>query len=75
MMIYIVVDDKVDSDLDLIPQLRKDKAIEGARRIAKLRCEDNSEYIEHDSPNEDCLFFAEYSSQGDSIMVLSREIT
>jgi hypothetical protein len=71
MKLYVVIIEDSSDDVAVHPFSDPNAAVESARRIAKEYCRNEAYYEEHDyGRGEGWLFFANYSCEGDSVMVV-----
>ena len=71
MKTYIVIVNDRHVDIDAYPFYDKEKAILEARKIAHEYCHHPDSYEEHEfSRDTGWLFYAEYSTEGDYVLVI-----
>jgi len=72
MELYLVIVEDRHTDTTVHVFSEADKAISAARRLAKQYNHYPEDYAEHDyGKREGWLFYADYSSEGDSVRVVS----
>lgn len=74
MEIYIVITEDHHDDTRIELFRNMESAINNAKCMAMASCSHIEDYTEHNSPLEGVLFFAEYSCEGDSVMVKVGEL-
>lgn len=72
MELYVVIIEDRQLDVKVMPYSDKDTAIKVAKKLAKTFCVDQDDYEEHDYGRDvGWLFYANYSSEGESVRVVT----